>query len=88
MDVRKKDLPKEWSNLNASEKLDKVMQKLMDIDHIEEKVDRLIDQNPFSTDILLKVSTLEGKNHRLEREVGRWKGLQKSGGLTVARHEQ
>ena len=47
------------------------MKKLLVIDQVEEKVDRLIDEREFGADILLKVSSLEGKNLRLEKEVER-----------------
>ena len=70
-DTRKPELPTNWSILTESEKLDQVMKKLLVIDQVEEKVDRLIDEREFGADLLLKVSSLEGKNLRLEKEVER-----------------
>lgn len=67
-------LPQEWSKLSQDEKLDRLMEKLMTIDDINTKVNTLIDEREgqIGTDLLLlKISTLEGKNMRLEREVER-----------------
>ena len=70
--VSHSDLPKDWSNLSQHEKLDRLMEKLMIIDDIKEKVDTIIkdkDEQVGSDLLLLKISSLEGKNRRLEREV-------------------
>ena len=69
--TRKPELPENWSNLTQIEKLDQVMQKVLLIDQVEEKVDRLVNQQQLGADILLKVTSLEGKNLRLEKEVER-----------------
>ena len=61
-DTRKPKLPTNWSTLTESEKLDQVMKKLLVIDQVEEKLDRLIDKREFGADILQKVLSLEGKN--------------------------
>ena len=44
-DIKKPELPTNWSTLTESKTLDQVMKKLLVIDHIEEKVDHLIDMS-------------------------------------------
>ena len=65
-------LPTEWHT--PDEKLDKLMEKLMTIDDISAKVNTIIEERDgqIGTDLLLlKISTLEGKNLKLENEVER-----------------
>ena len=69
MESRLQELPTEWSSLTESEKLDKIMQKIMVIDSVEKKVDLLYSEYKTESDLHLKVSSLEGKNHRLEKKV-------------------
>ena len=70
----KSALPTEWHTLSQDEKLDKLMEKLMTIDDISRKVNTIIEEREgqIGTDLLLlKISTLEGKNLKLENEVER-----------------
>ena len=63
------ELPEEWASFLQDKNLDKLMEKLLRIDDsvsniLEERKTQLSPEQ-----LWLKVSTLEGKNQRLEREV-------------------
>ena len=70
--LKKNELPKDWSNLSQDKKLDRLMEKLLTIDDINIKVNTIIKdrETQIGTDLLiLKISSLEGKNQRFEKEV-------------------
>ena len=65
------EMPSDWSSLSDSEKLDKLMLKLLNMD---KNVDSFIKEKQSeisNSSLLLKVSSLEGKNIRLEKQVER-----------------
>lgn len=66
---KKAELPEEWASFSQDKKLDRLMEKLLTID---DSVNTILEdkKNQASPEELwLKISSLEGKNQRLEREV-------------------
>ena len=66
---KKAELPEEWATFSQDKKLDRLMEKLLSID---DSVNNILEEkkNQASPEELwLKISSLEGKNQRLEREV-------------------